>query len=566
MSTASRGAGALLGLVLAVSACSDAGSGKAPEQAADERPVSGGTAVLAELTDLVKPMPLAWDGGLDSDLVDIMYMGLTRMVWRDGRPAYLLSDESPMAIAYRWQFADPDSTALRYFMRSDLKWSDGQPITAHDVVWTFSTMLDPRAASPRSQDVNMIESVRAENDSVVVIQFRQRTPSMLFQAGLPIAPRHAYRDVPLERLMTHPAFSNPTRLVVSGPFRIGAWRPNERITLVHNPSFKVRPRLSAIVIRIIPEPTTRLTELETGNVDFVRPVSIDHVRGLTQRMPSVQIHREEKRFWEFIGYNPLRVEAFADAEVRRALGMAIDVPGIIRDLELGEYVHPAFGPYPPIFRDLFDPERDRPLAHDPAGARRILEARGWRDGDGDGVLEKDGRPFRFTLLTNAGNQRRADVTQMIQSQWRAIGVHAEIQRQDQSTVVERETQKDYEAVLNGWGVGLDADLSPFFAPDAHYNVVSYRNEEVAQLIEQARSEPTFERAAPRWRAAAERIVRDQPYTWLYYYDQLSASSGRLRGMKVDTFGAFQNVWEWWIPADRQRRAGAAPAPAAAEDE
>lgn len=545
-----------------LAACAEPGSRGAPGPAADEgTPVSGGTAVIAELTDLVRPMPLVWDSGLDSDLVDIMYMGLTRMVWRDGRPGYLLSDESPMAIAYRWQYADPDSTSLRYFMRSDLRWSDGRPITADDVVWTFSTMLDPRAASPRAQDINMIESVRAENDSVVVIQFKQRSPAMLFQAGLPIAPRHAYQDVPLERLMTHPAYANPTRLVVSGPFRVGAWRPNERITLVPNPYFKVAPRLSAIVIRVIPEPTTRMTELETGNVDFIRPVSIDHVKGLRERMPNVQIHREEKRFWEFIGYNPQRVEAFADPQVRRALGMAIDVRGIIRDLQLDDFVLPAYGPYPPIFKDLFDPELDVPLEHDPEAARRILAARGWRDTDGDGVLDRDGKPFRFTLLTNTGNQRRADVTQMIQAQWREIGVAVELQRQDQGTVVERETTKDYEAVLNGWGVSLDADLSPFFAPDAHYNVVSYENPEVARLIEQAKAQPTLERAAPLWRAAAERIVRDQPYTWLYYYDQLSASGDRLRGMKVDTFGAFQNVWEWWIPADRQRRAGAAAAPA-----
>jgi ABC-type transport system substrate-binding protein len=84
---------------------------------------------------------------------------------------------------------------------------------------------------------------------------------------------------------------------------------------------------------------------------------------------------------------------------------------------------------------------------------------------------------------------------------------------------------------------------------------------MVRLIQQAQAEPTYERAASIWRAAAERAVRDQPYTWLYYYDNLSASNGRVHGMKVDTYGAYQNTWEWWIPADRQRRRGAAPAPA-----
>ena len=545
-----RRACALLGLLVLVS-CRD----RADPAPAEGPPVAGGAAVIAEIGDLERPMPLVWSGNLDGDLVDIMYMGLTRMAWRDGAPAYLLADENPMAIAYRWQYANADSTALRYFMRSDLKWSDGHPITAADVVWTFQMMRDPRTASPRLQDANLVESVTAENDSVVVFQFRQRSPSMRFQAGLPIAPRHVYGNVPANRLMTHPVFANPARMVVSGPFRVGRWSPNERITLLPNPYFKVKPRLSAIVIRVIPDPTARMTELETGTVDIIRPITTDHIRGLKERMPDVRILREEMRLWEFIAYNPTRVPAFADADVRRALGMAIDVPGIIRDLGLESFVAPAFGPYPPIFRDLFDPARDRPLAHDPEGARRLLASRGWRDSDGDGVLDRDGQALRFTLLTNTGNQRRADVSQLIQAQWRAIGVDARLQRLDQATVMDRETGKEYEAVLNGWQVSLDPDLSVFFAPETEYNIVSYQDPEVTALMDRARAAPTQETAAPLWRAAAERIVRDQPYTWLYYYDQLSAANDRVHGMKVDTYGAFQNTWEWWIPADRQRRAG-----------
>jgi peptide/nickel transport system substrate-binding protein len=557
----------LCGLTLAAAACKGdeprAGGSSTPGAEVDAGPpVSGGTAVVADLTDMEKPMPLVSQSQLDSDLIDIMYMALTRMVWRDGRPDYLLYDESPMAIAYRYQYVGADSSALRFYMRSNLRWSDGFPLTAEDVVWTYRSIKDQRVASTRQQDVNLIDSVRAENDSVVVFYFKRRSPSMLFQAGIGIVPKHAYEDVAPSRIRTHSVFSNPTRMVVSGPFRIGAWRANERLTLVQNPWFKPKARLNAIVLRVIPDPTARLTELETGGVDFARPVSLDHVRGLQQRMPSVRILREERRFWEFISYNPRRVPAFADPQIRRALGMAIDMPGIIRDLQLGDYVQQAYGPYPPIFKDLFDAERDRPLAHDPAGARRILESRGWRDTNGDGIVEKDGKPFQFTLLTNAGNQRRADMTQMIQSQWRAIGVDARLRQLDQNTVVALETEnQDYEAVLNGWGVGLDPDLSNFFLRGGPYNINFYENAEVTQLIERAQLEPTYERAAAGWRAVANRVVQDQPYTWLDYYDVLSGAGNRLHGMKVDTYGAYQNVWEWWIPADQQQRRGAPAQPA-----
>src|SRR5262249_930885 len=142
----------------------------------------------------------------------------------------------------------------------------------------------------------------------------------------------------------------------------------------------------------------------------------------------VRFEREEKRFWEYIAYLPSAHPAFADPQVRRALGMAIDVPGIIRALGMEEFTTPAAGPYPPIFRDLYDTARTKPLPFDTVAAKRILDARGWRDRDGDGVRDRDGRPLRFTLLTNAGNARRNDVTQIVQQQWKRIGVDARLRQ------------------------------------------------------------------------------------------------------------------------------------------
>src|SRR5690606_33436156 len=134
--------------------------------------------------------------------------------------------------------------------------------------------------------------------------------------------------------------------------------------------------------------------------------------------PSVRFEREEGRFYDYIAYNPRAHPAFADPEVRRALGTALNVPAMIQALQMGEYARAAGGPYSPIFRELYDPEAMPPLAHDPEQARQILESRGWRDSDGDGVLDLDGRALRFVLATNSGNQRRADAAQIAQQQWR----------------------------------------------------------------------------------------------------------------------------------------------------
>ncbi|HEV2131158.1 MAG TPA: ABC transporter substrate-binding protein [Longimicrobiaceae bacterium] len=530
-------------------------------RAATETPDTGGTAVLAMQNDMQRPMPLFASSTVDAGLDQIMYMGLLRALWRDGRLVYETSEENPMAMAWLYEYLPPDSTALRFRLRSDLLWSDGTPITAHDVVWTYRTAADPRTASPYQSVTAQLDSVVAENDSTMVFHFRRRYPEMLFDTGINIAPRHVYEGTTPAQLRTHRSLADPANgnLVVSGPFQIGNWQQGQQITLVRNPHFRVRPLLDTIVIRVIPEPTTRLVELQTGGVDMAYNVAFDQIPQIRAQASDVRLERQEKRVFDYVAYNPRAVPAFADPDVRRALGLAIDVPAILRALQMEEWAVPAGGPYPPIFRDLYDPERMAPLPHDPAEARRILESKGWRDSDGDGILERNGRPLRFTLLTNSGNQTRADVSQILQQQWRQIGADVRLQQLEFNTFFDRLLRKNFEAALGGWGVELSPNLTGFWGKDAPFNIVGYENPEATALMEQALAQPTRERALPFWQAAAERIVADQPYTWLYFHDRVSAVNERLRGMRIDSYSAFQNAWEWWIPADRQR-GGAAAAP------
>lgn len=563
-----RPAALVLLLLLALAGCRDPDDARSAQAAGDGEgatPERGGVAVLAEHIDINQPMPLVFESNMDGDLQDVLYMALTRGVWRDGRLVYLLADESPMALAERYEYAGPDSAALVYHLRGDVRWSDGQPITAHDVVWTYQAVRDPRTASPRQDYVEHIDSVVARDDSTVVFHFAHRYPEMLSHSGLGIAPRHVYQDADLAQIRSHPTLVNPDqgRLVVSGPFQIGRWDQGQQMVLVPNPHFRPQPHLDQIVIRVIPEATTRLVELQTGAVDLVRPVPHDQIPTLQAQGERIRLEREEKRQYEFIAYNPAAFAPFADAEVRRALGLALDVPGILRALQMQDYALPAAGPYPPIFRDLYDPERMRPLPHDTARARQILAAKGWRDSDGDGVLDKDGRPFRFTLLTSAANPRRADVSQIAQQQWKRLGIDARLQQLEFNTFFERLVGREYQAALGGWAVGLSPDLTELWGEDSPFNIVDYRNPEVSALFRQALAQPTEEAANRYWQAAAARLVQDQPYTWLYYLDQVDAVSNRLRGIKIDTYGAYQNTWEWWIPEALQRgtptRAGAAPA-------
>lgn len=561
--TQGKGLATILAILILGAGCGDRSAG--PDLGVDfGEPESGGTAIIVEGSDMTQPLAMLAQGTLDGALgEDILFMGLLRGEWADGRLVFRTADENPMAIARSYEYVGSDSASLRYRMRSDVRWSDGNPLTAADVVFTYSLLGDPDLASPLQHNVEYLESVEAENDSTVVFHFTRRYPDMVTHSASPIIPEHIFGDTPPGELRNHPALRNPENgnLPTSGAYLIGGWERGQRITLARNPHFEPAAYLDQIVFRIIPEsPTTRLVELQTGAVDFLQGISLDQIPFIREQAPHVRLEREEKRFYDYIAYNGDAFEPFADPEIRRALGLALDIEGIIDALQMEEFAVPAGGPYAPIFRDIYDPEGQAPLPYDVEQAREILEANGWRDTDDDGILDRDGQPFRFNLETNVGNQRRGDVSQIVQQQWRQIGVDARLQVIEFNTLNDNLQRGNFQAVLGGWSVGLSPDLRPLWAPDSPFNFTGYDEPEVTALIGQAMAQPTHERSVPYWRAAASRMVQDQPYTWLYYLDMVDGVNERLRDTIVNTFGPYQNVWEWWIPESR-RRPGETLAPA-----
>lgn len=528
---------ALLMLALA------AGCGDAPDSGA--RPSRGGQAVLAEGSDMDKPHPLVSQSSLDNSVNGMLYMSILGAAWIDGQLVYKTADEDPTALARSYEFFGPDSASIRYRLRSDVKWSDGRPVTAHDAAWTIEVQGMPEVASPRQDFNREIRGIEVEDDSTLVIHFTRRYPEIFYHTATTVAPRHVYEGSDLSQLRSHPALVDPVgNLVTNGPYRLAQWVRGQSVVLERNPDFQPQPLLDRIVFRVIPEETTRMIELQTGTVDMTQ-VPFQYVNQI-RAAGNLRIEVQEKRSYEYIAYNPKAHEFFADPAIRRALGLAIDGDALIAGLEMEEFAVRAGGPYPPIFRQLYDPEDQAPLPYDTAQARRILSSKGWTPGP-DGILTRNGVPFRFTLLTNAENRRRVDIAQVIQRQWRLLGIDARIQTLEFNTTIERTTSRDFEAYIGGWNVGLSPDLNTLWGdPDLPFNFVGYDNPEVQRLFDLALQQPTEDAAAEYWRRAASLIVADQPYTWLYYYDTPYGINNRLQGTLVNTLGQYQRPWEWYI--------------------
>jgi peptide/nickel transport system substrate-binding protein len=504
------------------------------------------TVTLIELGDISKPMPFISETVLDGQVTSLLFMAILAPRWEDGRLILQTAAENSLALARSYEFFGADSTSLRYHLRSDVLWSDGRPVTAHDAVWTFETRGDPRTASPRLDYSKSIRSVEAEDDSTLVVHFTRRYPEMLNHSSGEIAPRHVFEGSDPANLRSHPALNNPEggNLVVSGPYQIGEWRRGQRLILMPNPQFQPQPRIPRVVFQVIPEETTRLIEFQTGNAD-VLALPYDKIDLVRQSVSDLRLEVRRGRVYDYIAYNPRAHPALADAGVRRALGLAIDRAGMIQSLSLEGYAEPAGGPFAPIQRLHFDPVAQAPLPFDPDQAARLLDQQGWIPGP-DGIRVRDGQALRFNLITNTGNQRRLDIAQILQQQWERIGVGVRIQTRESNTFFDGLSQRDFEVAIAGWSIGLFVDMTSLWEGESAFNFTSFNNPEVSRIMQVALEQPTEEAAAPYWRDAAARIVAEQPYSWLFYMDEVVGVRNRIRNTRIDTLGTLQNLHEWWI--------------------
>jgi len=543
MFTDSRARHRIAVVSLAVAAGLSACSTEEDRGGSAEAPAEGTVAVgvAASPTTLLPPLATS---ALDGELGAILYLGLNFAEWREGGMVY--PEGHPLALARSWEV---DGAKLTYRLDVNRRWSDGTPVAARDVVFTYE-LLRSLDHLPMSVAAARMDSVVARDDSTVVFYFEQEYPGMLFDSGVGVLPSHVYGGLPEERLMeaARSIRAGSDGLVVSGPFTVTDWSTGERIELTRNPSFSLTSRVARIVFVTIPDPTSRLASFRSGELDLAQ---VDDFREAvrTSEATGAVVLRVPQRGYDYIAWNPAAHPAFEDRRVREALSRAIDRSAILSALDMTDFAEKAYGPYGSIFGSLAPPAPPGG-DFDPQTARRLLSEAGWEDRDEDGVRERGDVRLAFKLEVPAGNNRRLDAAQIIQAQLADVGVDIEVAIQEFNSLFARARARNYEAVLLGWQVGLDPDISFFWAdPESPVNVVGYEGAQARSHIEQALASTTADAAAPHWREAARLIASDFPYAFLWYFDFAWLASPRLQGILMDPVGFFRNPQEWSLAPD-----------------
>ena len=506
---------------------------------ADE-PATGDAIVVGSIGDASRLLPLLASDSASGEIVGLVFNGLLKY----DEQLQVVGD-----LAQSWQVSDEGLT-LTFHLRPNVRWQDGQPLTADDVLFTHQKLIDPAVHTPYSSAYELVQSVEVVDPLTVRIRYREPFAPALESWMMGIIPKHLleHEDLNTTRFLREP--------IGTGPYRFRRWNTGELIELRANPDyFEHEPYLGRYLYRIIPDQATLFLEVLTGGVDWTGLSPLQYQRQTDT--PYLRQHYRKYRYpsfgFTYLGYN-LQDPRFADLRVRQALSLAIDRPAILDGVLYGLGAV-ATGPYPKESW-AYNPDVPAP-ARDLAAARALLAQAGWADHDGDGVVEKNGQPFAFTIITNQGNEVRRQVAELIQQQLKELGLTVKIRIIEWSAFVHEFIDKRrFEALLLGWSLSRDPDLYDLFhsskTKEGEYNFVSYANPDVDRLLVEGRR--TFDQAQRQriYREVHRRLAEDQPYAFLYVADALPVVHARFRGVRATPIGIGYNFIDWYVPLDEQR--------------
>jgi peptide/nickel transport system substrate-binding protein len=526
---------------------------KAPVPIDDTRPQDGGTLLRRLDLDVVTLNPVSAASKYDRYVTNYLFTPLI----------YLDKNLQPIpGLADSWDVSE-DGLTYRFELNEKATFSDGTPVRASDVVFTLARIIDPASESVQtagSFDTIDMTKTKAVDEHTVDVVFKQPLAMQLVRFNdVLVLPEHVY---------SKGNFRNDyaARAVGSGPYKLVRRVPGKEVVIERRKDYWAdRPHIQTIVFKLVADHGTAFNALKRGEIDETTIPSDTWMR--ERNNPEVTRAIDFQRFY-MLNYNYIawnnRNPLLSDKRVRRAMSMSIPIDAVIQDIYHGT-ARAMSGPFTP---DEWAYNPTVPvIRYDPDGAKALLAAAGWTDHNADGVLDKDGKPFRFELLIMVGSATANQIAQMTQAELKKIGVQVDIVTMDGAMAIQRILKGNYQAAYLAWELDSDPDPYALFhssqTPGHGNNFVYYANPEADRLMEAARRELDLTKRKDLYWQLHQVLADDQPYTWVI---QVSAKWGlnkRLHNVQASR-GYGYYLWYpgelgWWLapgPADRPVAAAA----------
>ena len=504
-------------------------------------PAYGDIIIEGSIADASNLIGMLANDSASHDIVALCYNGLVKY----DKDLNLVGD-----LAESWDISE-DNLTITFQLRKGVKWQDGVEFTADDVMFGFQTITDPNTPTPYAGDFQEVEKAEVLDKYTFRVKYKKPfAPGLASWSYVVVLPEHILegQDITKSPLTRAP--------LGNGAYKLKEWKAGEKIELVSNRDyFEGRPYIDGIVYRIIPDTATMFLELQAGNIDFMGLSPLQYLRQ-TETKAFQESFRKYKYLafaYTYMGFNLLN-PLFQDKRVRQAIAYALDKNEIREGvlLGLGEI---ANGPYKPGTWQYNS--NVKPYPYDPDKAKALLKEVGWVDANGNGVLEKEGKPFEFTVITNQGNNERRKAAEIIQRRLADVGIKIKIRILEWAAFInEYIDKKNFEATLLGWTMGQDPDLfDVWHSSKTHYkelNFISYKNEEVDRLIMEGRHTFDREKRQKAYFRIQEILAEEQPYVFLYVPYALPIIHKRFRGIEPAAAGISYNFTQWYVPKPEQK--------------
>lgn len=470
-------------------------------------------------------------------------------------------------LAKSWLTSE-DGLIFTFQLARQAKFSDGRPVTAKDVVFSFDFIMNTAIRAPRERAYySKIKSVRATSDYEVVFEFKEPYfNSLALAGGMTVLAEHFYSPY-----LKTPNDYNQSKgvLLGSGPYRLPdpkSWTPDKGfVDLERNPRYwgSVQPSFDRLIWKVIENDSARLTTFRNGDIDVYGASPREHQRLLndTELMKNA-IHKEYMSpvaGYAYIGWNAKRQDKptiFSDRRVRQAMTYLTDRNSIVKDIFLG-YAEVAIGPFDPRGKQHNHSLNPRPYSIEKG--KELLKQAGFEDHNGDGLLENEnGKPFEFELVYFQGNDDTERLVLYLKDLYARAGISLIPKPSEWSVMLDFLKKRDFDAITLGWTGSLESDLYQIFhssqIADGGNNNIHYSNAKLDQLIEQARATVDETKRMPLWQQAEAIIYDDQPYTFVVRRKNLAFIDKRIRNLQITKIGLNLGIVpvEIYIPATEQK--------------
>ncbi|HHY94728.1 MAG TPA: hypothetical protein GX513_06920 [Firmicutes bacterium] len=520
--------------------------------------VQGGAVTIAQWSEPGNLNPLIWPTTYDTNITQLVFDGLVK----PNEKLELVGD-----LAEKWEFSQ-DRKTVTFHLRKGVKWHDGQPFTANDVAFTLKSLADPNydggsysrvepilgAAEYHDGKAKDIEGIKVIDQETICITTKDVYSPILAALSIAIVPEHILKNVPIANWQKDQFNRQP---VGTGPFKFVKWESGQYVELEANKDyFEGAPKIDRIVFKF-GDQNTMLAAFLNKEVDVCQvPVGeVDSVKGLDW----ADLVVFDSLSFQYVGLNLLN-PALADPNVRQALAQAVNREQIVKSLLRG-YGKITNVPFPTSHWS-YDPSFPG-WAYDPAKAKELLDAAGWKLNEKTGIREKDGQQLKFTLYYPTGNLVRMQYAPILQQNFQAIGVKLELQAMDFPTLVTKllprdasgkmrpNKASDFDMFLLGFGVELDPDeYRPYFhsayRPPKGYNFCSYVDPEMDRLLEDSVKEVDQGKRADLFHQIGRKLGQDLPWIPMYTDQELYVVNKHLHNFKPGIHGLSRNVLEWYL--------------------